>query len=81
MTCHISFFRRVGSGVEQARSISLLLTSALLPDLQCSDLCRSLALISLLLICTTFGKTQIAMETEILLVSKGITNRKKKSRV
>lgn len=76
------FSRPVGSRLERAGSISQLLTSAFLPDLWCSDLCRSLALISLLLmllsplICTTFGKTRIAMETEILIDSEGITNRK-----
>lgn len=67
-------------GVWQGRSVFQCLASALLPNPSRSDLCRSLALICWLLmllsplICTTFGKALIAMETEILMDSEGITN-------
>lgn len=67
-------------GVWQGRSVFQCLASTLLPNPSRSDLCRSLALICWLLmllsplICTTFGKALIAMETEILMDSEGITN-------
>lgn len=67
-------------GVRQGRSFFQRLASLLLPNPSCSDLCRSLALICWLLMllsplmCTTFGKALIAMETEILMDSEGITN-------
>lgn len=82
LECQFPFwlFFFLASGIWQGRSVFQCLASALLPNPSCSDLCRSLALICWLLmllsplICPTFGKALIAMETEILMDSEGITN-------